>query len=153
MPQHYLYTFENYSPQRNPLRSIVDITSAIKAIGDRRVADLGITWAQWIVLIRIASKVGSTAAELCRVIEYDSGSMTRMLDRLEKTGLIYRERSSEDRRVVNLHLTKEGQDLYPQLISVAINNLNQCLKGFTAEEIGTLMGFLDRIVANQKEPA
>ena len=147
---YHRYTFDNYSPKRNPLRSIIDIASAIKVVGGRRVADLGITFAQWLVLIRIGSKVGSTAAELCRAIEYDSGSMTRMLDRLEKAGLIYRERSSEDRRVVNLHLTKEGQDLYPRLTPVAISNHNQSLKGFTSDEVETLMGFLDRIVANLK---
>jgi DNA-binding MarR family transcriptional regulator len=146
-----LYNSANYSPQRNPLRSIVDIASEVKIGGDRKVAALGITWAQWVVLIRIASGVGSSAAELCRVIGYDSGSMTRMLDRLEKAGLIYRERCPNDRRVVKLFLTPAGQALYPQLTPVAIDSLNQCFKGFTPEEIETLMGFLDRISANQRE--
>ncbi|MDE8731238.1 hypothetical protein PZH39_16230, partial [Desulfovibrio desulfuricans] len=56
------YTFDNYSPKRNPLRSIIDIASAIKVVGGRRVADLGITFAQWIVLIRIGSSASHLAA-------------------------------------------------------------------------------------------
>ena len=43
----------------------------------------GLTGAQFIILRRIAEGVATTAADLCRVLEYDTGSMTRMLDRLE----------------------------------------------------------------------
>jgi hypothetical protein len=58
----------------------------------------GLTAAQFIILRRIAEGVATTAAELCRVLEYDTGSMTRMLDRLEEKNVIIRERSSDDRR-------------------------------------------------------
>ncbi|WP_313412151.1 MarR family winged helix-turn-helix transcriptional regulator [Rhodospirillum rubrum] len=100
------------------------------------------------MLVRIASGVDTSAAELCRTIGYDSGSMTRMLDRLEKRGLIYRRRSIEDRRVVRLSLTDLGKELYPQLTPIAIETLNHVLKGFTPEEADILMGLLDRILAN-----
>ncbi len=144
-----LFSADNYTPRRNPLRHIVDIAGAVRQQIDRKAADLGITWAQWVVLMRIASGIGSSAAELCRAIGYDSGSMTRMLDRLEKAGLICRHRCCEDRRVVKIALTEAGQALYPRLAPIAIASLNHNLQGFTPEEIETLMDFLDRILANQ----
>lgn len=143
-----VYTPENYRPSRNAGRSLVDIASALTALVDRRAAPLGVSGAQWVVLLRIASGVGSSAAELCRNMGYDSGSMTRMLDRLEKRGLIERHRSQEDRRVVNLTLTPLGRDLYPRMTPVAIQTLNELLGGFSAAEAEALMGFLDRIAAN-----
>jgi len=145
-----IYTAENYTSARNIARHLIDIATEMRASIDRRVTPLGISGAQWVVLVRIASGVGASAADLCRTIGYDSGSMTRMLDRLEKRGLIYRSRSVEDRRVVELHLTDLGRELYPQLTSIAIDTLNCFLKDFTPEEADVLMGFLDRIQANGK---
>lgn len=143
-----IYTPDSYHPSRNVGRSLVDIASNLSAKVDSRAAPLGISGAQWVVLMRIASGIGSSAAELCRDMGYDSGSMTRMIDRLEKRGLIERQRSVQDRRVVHLTLTALGQDLYPRLSPVAIQTLNQLLDGFSTEEADTLMNFLDRMAAN-----
>ena len=143
-----LFNFANYSPVSNVGRNIADLTTQLNHAIDRRAAEIGITGAQWVVLIRIASGVGATAAELCRVIRYDSGSMTRMLDRLEKRGLIRRDRCAEDRRIVRLSLTDLGKELYPQLTPIAVDVLNRLLKGFSAEEAALLMKFLDRMLAN-----
>ncbi|EPY02169.1 MarR family winged helix-turn-helix transcriptional regulator [Magnetospirillum fulvum] len=147
-PTTPIYNAENYTSARNIARHIIDIATDMRASIDRRVTPLGISGAQWVVLVRIASGVGASAAELCRAIGYDSGSMTRMLDRLEKRGLIYRSRSVEDRRVVELHLTDLGRELYPQLTTIAIDTLNCFLKDFTSAEADMLMGFLDRVKAN-----
>ncbi len=53
----------------------------------------GVTAAQFKVLIIIAQFDVDTPAELCRNLSLDSGSMTRMLDRLEQKGLLARQRS------------------------------------------------------------
>ncbi len=152
MPLPPIYTQDNYRPTRNAGRSLVDIASALSAAVDRRAAPLGISGAQWVVLMRISGGNGISAAELCRNMGYDSGSMTRMLDRLERRGLILRERSDEDRRIIRLYLTDLGRDLYPQWTPIALATLNELLDGFTAAEAETLMGFLDRIRANQTKP-
>jgi DNA-binding MarR family transcriptional regulator len=54
-------------------------------------------------------KEGDTVAGLARDLEIDPGAMTRSLDRLEAKGLVRRERSTQDRRVVRLVLTGEGR--------------------------------------------
>ena len=51
----------------------------------------------------------TTLAELSRELQIDAGALTRTLDRLEAKGLCRRERSTEDRRVVNLALTDESR--------------------------------------------
>ena len=71
----------------------------------------GITAAQFKVMIIIAQFGVDTPAELCRHLSLDSGSMTRMLDRLEQKGLLARKRSEQDRRQVQLVLTEDGQRL------------------------------------------
>lgn len=150
-PSDPVYTLENYTPLRNVGRYIAEVAGIMTGTLDRQTAPLGITGAQWIVLMRIASGSGSTAAELCRTMDYDSGSMTRMLDRMEKAGLIERTRCPDDRRVVNLSLSDKARELYPKLPPIAIATLNAALKGFSPEEEQLLLGLLVRIRTNLNE--
>ncbi|SDE65000.1 MarR family winged helix-turn-helix transcriptional regulator [Rhodospira trueperi] len=114
---------------------------------DRQARIDGITAAQWRVLMRIANGLDTTAADLCRSFRYDSGSMTRMLDRLEARGLIHRERRTDDRRVVQVSLTEEGQAIYPRVKRIGVDVLGHYLQGFTPEEVGVLVDLLKRLAA------
>ncbi|MDR3514807.1 MAG: MarR family transcriptional regulator [Azospirillaceae bacterium] len=144
-----IYDETSYRPVRNVGRHMIDVAAQLNHAIDRRASVLGITGPQWIVLIRIGSGVGASAAELCRLLGHDSGSMTRMLDRLEKRNLIRRDRCVEDRRIVKLKLTESGWALYPKLAPVAVDVQNRLLRGFTHDEVAQLMGFLDRMLANE----
>ncbi len=150
-----LYTPENYQPEESLGRLIADVSRRILAGFDEEMASqgMGITGAQWVILMRIARGCASTAAELCRFGHCDTGSMTRMLDRLEEKGLIRRVPSSKDRRITLLDLTEAGRALLPHLPPVAIKVLNAHLKGFSREELDQLKGFLNRIRANSGLPA
>ncbi len=139
---------ETYDPVRNVGRALHDAAAQMERTVDRRTQAFGISGAQWVVLIRIGGGIGNTASELCRTLGYDSGAMTRMLDRLVKLGLVRRTPSAEDGRVATVSLTPAGEALYPRLKPIAIDVLNAHLRGFAPEEIERLMGFLERIIAN-----
>ena len=145
-----LYTSENYNPEDSLGRLLADASRQILAGFDEEMTNLGmgITGAQWVILMRIGRGCASTAAELCRFGHCDTGSMTRMLDRLEEKGLVRRVPSSKDRRITHLELTDAGQALMPHLPPVAIKVLNAHLKGFTREELEQFKGLLNRIRAN-----
>ena len=146
-----LYTSENYKPEESIGRLIADVSGRLLSAFDDEMTGMGITGAQWVILMRIANGCGSTAAELCRFSRYDTGSMTRMLDRLEEKGLIRRARSDKDRRVMCLELTEAGWDLYPLMPPVAIKVLNTHLQGFTRDELELFKDFLNRMRANSEQ--
>ena len=106
----------------------------------------GVTAAQFKVLIIVTQYQVDTPAELCRYLGLDSGSMTRMLDRLEQKGLILRNRCPDDRRQVRLALTADGQRLADRLPLVGAAAMNELVGGLTREELGTLTGVLDKIL-------
>ncbi|HEY0275951.1 MAG TPA: MarR family transcriptional regulator, partial [Paenirhodobacter sp.] len=101
-----------------------------------------------VVLLRIGGEIGNTASALCRPLGYDSGAMTRMIDRLIGLGLVQRVPCAQDGRVATLSLTPAGAALYPRLRPIAIEVLGEHLQGFAPEEIGQLMAYLERIAAN-----
>ncbi|MGF6924056.1 MarR family winged helix-turn-helix transcriptional regulator [Paraburkholderia sp. 40] len=118
---------------------------------DRAVKPLGLTAQQIGVILMLSSRRASTPFELSRAMSYDSGSMTRLLDRLEKKGFVVRTRSSDDRRMVKLELTQQGHEAARQLPNLGATVLNDQLRGFTAEEHATLIHLLARFIANGPE--
>jgi DNA-binding MarR family transcriptional regulator len=115
---------------------------------DAELEPFGLTGAQFAVLKNVADGIAETAADLCRTMHYDTGSMTRMLDRLEEKGVVRRERCTEDRRVVYLRITDVGNELLPQLRTAAVRVISRHLTDFTPSEVDTLKQYLERMIAN-----
>ena len=115
---------------------------------DRAVKPLGLTAQQIGVILMLSSQRANTPFELSRAMSYDSGSMTRLLDRLEKKGFVVRTRSEADRRMVKLELTPQGHDAARQLPSLGASVLNEQLRGFSSADLATLIDLLGRFIAN-----
>jgi DNA-binding MarR family transcriptional regulator len=80
---------------------------------ERIAAEHGLTPRRYLLLLLIkAAPDGSevsTVSELARRMALERHTVTELVDRAERAGLIERERSSDDRRVVHLRLTGEGE--------------------------------------------
>lgn len=149
-PSHY-YDGANYRIDDSVgflMRQIVTLSSAII---DERMAEHGLTDAQWKPLLMIQQGQCKTAAELSRLVCSDAGAVTRLLDRVEAKGLVRRVRSQEDRRVVNLELTDDGDSAAEVVPHVLAGVLNAMLAGFSAAEIEQLKGLLQRLLDNTRQ--
>ena len=113
---------------------------------DKRLDAHGLTSAQWGPLLRLRTAGGSTVAELARWLQVDAGAMTRLLDRLEKKGLCKRVRSTEDRRVVQVELTPEGEAAVAGVPAVLSEVMNAHLAGFSKTEWLALKTYLNRML-------
>jgi len=113
---------------------------------DTHMVPYGITAAQFKVLIIMAQFGVDTPAELCRHLSVDSGSMTRMLDRLEQKELLARRRSEGDRRQVQLVLTPQGQTLADRLPEIGADAMNELAGAITVQELRTLEDILKKIL-------
>ena len=103
---------------------------------------------QWAVILNIADGNASTAGDLCKLMRYDPGGMTRLLDRLERKGFLRRVPTPGDRRSIQIELTTSGKALRPKIIKALVTVLNRLLHGFTQAEVKQLINFLGRLSAN-----
>jgi DNA-binding MarR family transcriptional regulator len=126
------------------------VRSMLSNAVEREIAEFDVTYEQWGVLLMILTQRGETAAVLAREMDCDTGSMTRMLDRLEAKELIVRTRSTDDRRRVQLELTASGKRLAERLVTAIVKVLNDHLHGFSADELQQFKGFLRRMLANRE---
>jgi len=115
---------------------------------DAELARFGLSGMQFAVLKPRSEGSARTAADLCRFMQYDTGAMTRILDRLEAKALVRRERSREDRRAVVLRVSASGRGQLPRLAAAAARVLEGHLAGFAPAEIEALQGYLGRMIAN-----
>lgn len=120
-------------------------TKLAKAV-DVDLAQHDITHAQGSMLLMLNSGNYSTAAELSRELYIDSASITRMVDRLEKRGLIQRMPRGDDRRVINLRLTEEGVELADKLPDLYVGVLNENFAEFSGDEVNTLRTLLRKLL-------
>ena len=81
-------------------------------------------------------------------LDVDPAAITRLFDRLEAKGLVRRERSTSDRRVVHLVLTEAGREVAEKVPPVLVDVFNAHLAGFRPEEFELLMSLLQRMLAN-----
>lgn len=123
-------------------RARLKLTKSVDcALGER-----DITGQQGAVLMLLASGTCETAGDISRELYIDSASTTRMMDRLTKRGLITRVPCPNDRRVIKLVLTDEGNALVQTLPPIYVDVLNQHFANFTAEETETLKGLLKKFL-------
>ena len=73
--------------------------------------EVGISAATWFLLTMLIDEDGISQGEVSDRFEVDPSRITRLAQRLEREGLLCRERDPEDNRVVRLHATEEGRRL------------------------------------------
>ena len=71
--------------------------------------EVGLSAATWFLLAMLMDEDGISQGEVSRRFEVDPSRITRLAQRLEKEGLLRRERDPEDNRVMRLHATKKGR--------------------------------------------
>lgn len=73
--------------------------------------ELGLTYPQYLVMLVLWEEQETTVKQLGERLFLDSGTLTPLLKRLEATGLLTRERSREDERLLMIRLTDQGREL------------------------------------------
>jgi DNA-binding MarR family transcriptional regulator len=142
------YTAENFDPSTSIGLSLSRARNLLMAEVDASLRDLGITAQQMGIILALGRKLASTPFELSRLLDIDTGLMTRMLDKLEKQDVLQRVRSVDDRRSVNLQLTRHGRQLVEKISKRAPDVLNDRLKDFSVTEFREFQRLLAKFIGS-----
>lgn len=75
------------------------------------LSKLGLTYPQYLVMLVLWEHREAGIGELCRLLDLDTGTVSPLVKRLEKMGLVSRERGKRDERSVKVSLTLAGEEL------------------------------------------
>ena len=134
------------------------LITRIKQVGgrvfERILAEKGIdafNGAQGRILYVLWQTDGVPISELSRQTGLAMTTLTSMLDRMEGSGLIYRDRGDKDRRKIRIYLTSQARELETAHNDVTREISDIYYKGLSQDEIEQLEELLRRVLANVEE--
>lgn len=113
--------------------------------------ELGITYPQYLVLMVLWEKDHQTVSEICKRLVLESNTLTPLLQRMEKEGLLVRKKGTADSRQTLVSLTRKGlhlQEEAKEVPSCMALSLDGCSP--SQEEAAAFVQSLDSIIKRLK---
>jgi DNA-binding MarR family transcriptional regulator len=134
--------------EHNPGFLVSRIGRRMAAEMDRRMRDHGLTAAQAAVMSRLWMQDGLTQSQLQDQVGVDASTLTGLLQRMTRQGLVRRRRDASDGRVLRVLLTPHGRELRPQLTPEAESINSLFFRNFSSGERAIFIEFLHRALRN-----
>jgi DNA-binding MarR family transcriptional regulator len=134
------------------LVSLLRTTDVLHERFEQIIRPFNISMTQYNVLriLRGAEPIGRTCGEIGERMIAREPDVTRLLDRMDKAGLLKRTRGSEDRRVVVTRITSGGLKLLDEL-EPKLRELDGLLKPMGERKIETTLKLLDEVRGHVRE--
>ncbi len=140
----------NYSVTES-LGYLVNLTARVMSHSLRKrlqAAGCDLTAEQWGILACLQQREGCNQMELAHEHFKDKTNITRIVNGLERRGLVERQQDSRDRRNNRIFLTPDGRETYRKLLPIVTGMLQEAYAGMTAEEVQKLKEQLRQVHRN-----
>ena len=137
-----------WDPANMPSQLINRLARRLAALGETQLRPLAFGMAQLPVLALLKDGRSMSPGELARAIRVEQPSMTQMLARMDRDGLIHRAADPTDARRSVVSLTQTALDRLPQGREVLLALNERVLEGFSADDVATLTRLLHRLHEN-----
>lgn len=132
----------HHSKNREILFMISDVGRLLRTYADQKARQLGMTRAQWAVLLKLERYEGLNQSDLAEYLDIQPITLTRLVDRLCDSGLIERRPDPTDRRAKLLYLTPAARPLI-ETISAQVEVLaEEVLVGLDPKAIDAVLSQL-----------
>jgi DNA-binding MarR family transcriptional regulator len=105
-----------------------------------------VTLMEWRIILHLYAEPNSNAAKIAGAIGFDKATVSRTVDALHRRGLIDEKVDPLDGRSSRLDLTREGRELYRQILPVALAQERDLLGDLSRDEAETLVNLMNRVV-------
>jgi DNA-binding MarR family transcriptional regulator len=127
------------------------VTSRANQLWVKQLREHGLTIGRWHVLSVLSRYDGSRIGTIADLSGGEQPAVSRVIDQMERDGLVSRRPSLDDSRAVEVWLTPRGREVIHELLPVAEEFVQRMLRSFDSSEIRQLGGFLDRLIADMGE--
>ncbi|MBR6092666.1 MAG: MarR family transcriptional regulator [Bacteroidales bacterium] len=109
---------------------------------------INVTPEQYLVLDILWEKQSLSQQIIADLIQKDKNSVTKIIDSLEKKNLVNRVVDQKDRRINKIELTQEGLALEKITTEVAINFMNDTIKGIDNQDLDKFVEVMHKLKGN-----
>ena len=103
---------------------------------------------QWLVLKKLHEENGRVQNDLAYITDPSKTSLTRLLNTMEKKGLVHRKNCEKDQRINHVYYSDKGADLYRRSLPFFNQVIDELTQGITKEEIYQTISVLEQIKQN-----
>jgi DNA-binding MarR family transcriptional regulator len=107
-----------------------------------------VTRVQWLLLRHLQRNDSCSIGELAEHLDVRSSTMSQMVDRLEKNGIVYRASNQKDARIKTVILSEKGKEIIQEREMIWVDSLAQPFQNFSTEEKETLLNLMDKLVSH-----
>jgi DNA-binding MarR family transcriptional regulator len=111
------------------------------------------TLARWRTLSVLTATDGRSMGELANYMVIEQPALSRVIDQMERDGLVTRRLASKDNRVVQVHLTDAGRQMFRQIRPLELRQYERTIEGFKPAELEELNKLLNRLWDNLQQQA
>ena len=112
---------------------------------------LGLTPAQWKVILVLNMIDGPTQKEVAEKINIDGSTLVPVIDKMEESGLVERRIDSKDRRNNRIYLTKKSESTVDSIILIILQLRKIIYNGISEDEINTMQKVLKILIKNSDD--
>jgi len=116
---------------------------------DERLSPLGLTQARWLVLMHLSRMDGEALQkELAIIVGVEGPTLVRVLDGLERLGLVQRLGVEGDKRARLIRLTPKADSVISDIMRIGVKLRGEALAGISDAELESFFHVLETIVDN-----
>ena len=134
--------------EKKPGHLLALVSRAHHNLANRIFGQIDLPRGQPAVLFELGHQDGITQSDLAKKVELSEASMTNMLQRMETSGLVRRQRDQSDARFSRIYLTETGSSTLAKARELAEKMDEMTFAGFTPEEQALMVSFLERVYKN-----
>lgn len=123
-------------------------TSRVNQLWRTALRPRGLTAARWQVLSVLTEFDGSRIGAIATMIGLEQPAVSRVIDQLERDGLVQRRPAEDDSRVVEVWITSVGRRVHEELLPEATDYVQDLVAGFAPAEIAVMTELLGRVLDN-----
>ena len=147
------YTLESLQANNSVGYLIKRCGIVMTQLAERRFESQPISFTQWLALIWLSQRRHASPTELSAHLGHDMGALTRMIDELQRAGLVRRDRSEQDRRGVQIAVTPAGRHVANTGKRLVLGLMNELLMPYSKAEAGILISLLQRLLSRLQDAA
>lgn len=125
-----------------------DATRLIRRRFETRAHELGLTTAQWRLLVQLKREGPLAQARLAELLEIEPISVSRLVDRMEEANWVLRKQDSHDRRVKLVHPSPKAISAFEQARGIADETYDKALRGVSKHSAERLTRTLQQVIDN-----
>ncbi|HEY1574515.1 MAG TPA: MarR family winged helix-turn-helix transcriptional regulator [Pseudonocardiaceae bacterium] len=135
-------------PTAPPIGLVLATTAkTVNRAFETTMAEAGGSGPTWLILISLKNLPDANQRQIAAAVGIQGATLTHHLNAMEADGLITRQREPTNRRVHQVRLTEQGEQLFHHLAAAARSHDKRLRSGLTQDELATLAQLLAKLRA------